>query len=364
MSKKKQPEINVVFCTASVGSGHIRAAEAVAEYFKSSQILDILNFTPKWFNKIYHDGYFFAIKHFPKFVGWCYNASDIPENDRGLINDFVCWVEDRICRKFIKNAELQKADIIVSTHFLTSGILARMKNRGEIKVPIVTIVTDNYPHCIWLSYDIDLLCVANKRSSQIAISHGVNPAIVRPTGIPIDSKFMNKSLKISFDQTILVTGGGDGVGKIESTVKNLLEIKNIKVVVVCGNNIKLHDSLSKIKSPQLEVIGFTKRMHELMKQADILVCKPGGLTTTEALVVGLPMILMNPIPGQEERNAQVLVDAGAAVLASSPEDAANTAQMFLLSNKRLGRMKSAAFQISTPNSAKIIAQLISDLRKS
>jgi len=364
MKQIKQSDSYVVFCTASVGSGHVRAAEAVAKYFDNSKILDILNFTPKWFNKIYHDGYFFAVKYFPEFVGWCYDACDIPHNDRGIRHKIICWIEDIICTKFRMNPELKKADVIVSTHFLTSGILARMKTKGLLKAPIVTIVTDDYPHCIWLEPGIDLLCVANKPSAEVAVINGMHPSVVRATGIPIDTKFGIKTLKQNAATTVLVTGGGDGIGKIETVVKYLLEMQNLRIIVVCGKNKRLKESLDKINSSSLEVIAYTDRMHELMHEADILICKPGGLTTTEALAARLPMILMKPIPGQEERNAKVLVESGAAMMATYPEDICYVLNTIITNNKRLGRMRSAAFQISTPNSAKIIAQLISDLRKS
>ena len=364
MAHTKQSEPYVVFCTASVGSGHVRAAQAVAGYFKNSNILDILNFTPKWFNKIYHDGYFFAVKHFPEIVGWCYDNCDIPLNERGIRHKLICLLEDLICRKFKMNPELKKADVIVSTHFLTSGILARMKDKELLKVPVVTIVTDDYPHSIWLEPEIDLLCVANKAASQVAITNGIDPIKVCATGIPIDPRFGNKSFKTKDITTILIAGGGDGIGEIEATVKYLLELEDLRIIAVCGKNKRLKESLDKIRSSSLEVIGYTDKMHELMQEADILICKPGGLTTTEALAARLPMILMKPIPGQEERNAKVLVESGAAMMALYAEDVCHVLKMITTNNKRLGRMRSAAFQMSTPNSANIIAQLISDLRKS
>jgi len=364
MVQTKQSELYVVFCTASVGSGHVRAAEAVSKYFKNSKILDILNFTPKWFNKIYHDGYFFAVKHFPEIVGWFYDACDIPHDERGIRHKIICCIEDLICIKFRMNPELKKADVIVSTHFLTSGIISRMKDKGLLKAPIVTIVTDDYPHCIWLEPGIDLLCVANKASAEVAVINGIHSSIVRPTGIPIDTKFGIKYFKSNNVNTILVTGGGDGIGEIENVVKYLLEMKDLKIIAVCGKNKRLKESLDKIRSSSLEVIGYTDRMHELMHEADILICKPGGLTTTEALAARLPMILMKPIPGQEERNAKVLVESGAAMMAPQSEDICHVLKMIITNNKRLGRMRSSAFQMSNSNSAKIIAQLISDLRKS
>lgn len=362
MLNETQSNLRVVFCTASVGSGHVRAAQAVSNFFKNSELIDILDYTPKWFNKIYRDGYYYFVKHFPKFVGWCYDKSD------SIVAEKKNWVlsqlENFIAKRFIQKIQTSNADVIVSTHFFTSGILSRLRRNKKLNVPVVTVITDDYPHSIWLEPGCDLICVANKPAAQVVIQKKIEPYKIISTGIPIDPKFTTRPFNVTKEKpVILVTGGGLGIGDMESIAKYLCDIKDIaKIIVVCGKNEQLFNILKQIQDKDFQVIGFTNEMHLLMRRADLLICKPGGLTTTEALASSLPMILMKPIPGQEERNAKVLVDCGAAIRGPHPEDICHYAKMILENKMRLGRMRTAAYSMSIPNSAEIIAHSISVLR--
>jgi processive 1,2-diacylglycerol beta-glucosyltransferase len=362
---RSQSEPRIIFCSASVGSGHTRAAQAVQSFFKNSELIDVLDFTPRWFTKIYRDGYFFAVKHFPRLVGYCYENSDIPHEERGFMERITSLCEDMIAYRFRNHVLNQDADAIVSTHFFTSGVLGRMRRRGELNVPVITVVTDDYPHSIWLEPGVDLICVANDNAAAEAVENGADPSIIHATGIPIDPKFnMRRRLGSKKKPIVLVSGGGSGIGEIEDTVRHLLRMSDtVKTIVVCGSNEKLEQSLKRLECKDLEVLGFTDKMHELMQQADILVCKPGGLTTTEAIASGLPMILMNPIPGQEERNAEMLIGSDAAVVGFNPEDIYRIVNYLLLDKnyKRLTRMKAAAVSLWIPQSAKNVANQVKSL---
>ena len=362
MFNDRQSNLRVVFCTASVGSGHVRAAQAVLNFFNKSELLDVLDYTPKWFNKIYRDGYCYFVEHFPKFVGWCYDKSDSRFAEKK--NWFLAKLENFIAKRFVEKVLELNPDVIVSTHFFTSGILSRLRENGKLNIPVVTIVTDDYPHSIWLEPGSDLICVANKSAANVVVQKGIPSHKVMATGIPIDPKFTTRPFNVTKEKpVILVTGGGLGIGDMESIAKYLCDIKDIaKIIVVCGKNEQLFNNLKQIEDKNFQVIGFTNEMHLLMRRADLLICKPGGLTTTEALASSLPMILIKPIPGQEERNAKVLVECGAAIRGPNPEDICHYAKIILENKIRLGRMRTAAYSISIPNSAEIIAHSISVLR--
>ena len=349
----------VLFCTASVGSGHNRAAEAVACQFKHSQTVDVLCHVPKWFVRMYRNGYFFAVKHFPKIVGWCYNSSD---GRGGPFSGIVACAEDWVTKKFRKEVLNRNPSIVVSTHFLTSGVLGRMRLRGELRVPMVTVVTDDHPHTIWLHGGADCICVANHTAATTAIKQGCLPSKICVTGIPIHPQFETLKSESSETPTVLVSGGGAGIGEIENTVRSLVAIQHtVNIFVVCGNNEKLKASLSAVKCGRLRIVGYTDYMHLLMQRADLLVCKPGGLTTTEAIASGLPMVLMRPIPGQEERNARVLVESGAAVLALTPTETAKTVHSILSSPQAIARMRASTRALAVSHSALNVAEQVQRL---
>jgi processive 1,2-diacylglycerol beta-glucosyltransferase len=351
--------LRVIFCAVSVGSGHIRASESVMEYFPNSKLFDLLEHTPRWFSKIYRDGYLLAVKWFPQIVGWCYTFTDTHHLKTGGI---VSWIEDWITRKFQKEIIQANPEVIVSTHFFTSKVLTRMCRRKQLKIPVVTVITDIHPHLIWLTGESDYFCVANCSAVTESIQKGISPEKIYCTGIPVNSHFYEYSSKpiASADNfKILITGGGAGVGEIQGTVQHILNrIKHANVTVVCGNNITLKQALSEIKSERLQIVGFTKSMHTLMHQADVLVCKPGGLTTAEAITIGVPMILMQPIPGQEEKNAQNLIAAGAAVSGYTPEAVCYILNALIKAPELLSEMRISALQLRVTNSAQRIADLI------
>ena len=355
----------VIFCSASVGSGHIRAAQAVATLIKNSKTIDILDCIPRWFGLIYRDGYFFATKKFPWLVGFCYRMIDIPLHKQGLMHRIGCVGEDFISRSFQKRVtamvDEMGADAVISTHFFTSGILARMRRRGELNVPLITVVTDDHPHSIWLETGSDAICVSSETAMAAAIKRGADKSIVRVTGIPIDPAFKRSRARKAQKPVILICGGGNGMGKIVDLVQVLFKTRFSqfrKIIVVCGKNKRLKRSLEKLNFGRLQVIGYTDSMHTLMAESDILISKPGGLTTTEAVASGLPMVLMRPIPGQEECNAKVLVDSNVAMIGYDTKQVITLVSMLLENPDLLKKMRAATTKLSVTNSARNVVEQI------
>jgi processive 1,2-diacylglycerol beta-glucosyltransferase len=206
---------------------------------------------------------------------------------------------------------------------------------------------------------------------------GVNPGRVFASGIPIDPAFgsfgdragLRREMGFSPERpVVLVCGGGLGLGGIEETVRALLERRSeIDVVVVCGRNPELRARLEPLQrapargAASCRVLGFTVRMAELMGAADLMIGKPGGLTTAEAAASGLPMVLLRPIPGQEERNAASLVDCGAAVLEADPSVAGDAAVEILSDQDRLESMRRAARGAGRLSSAAVAAACVLEL---
>lgn len=223
---------------------------------------------------------------------------------------------------------------IVSTYPFAAGMMSKLKEQGLIHIPIITIITDFTDHSYWIHPYTDQYIVGSEDVMQRLISLGVEPDIIHCTGIPIRQKFNKaQSRKVlaqkyglnSQSFTILIMGGGDGfIGKGLSTFQALEQLpKEVQIVVVCGRNKKLHKKLQeelKWSQHSIRIMGYCENVHELMAVSDVMISKPGGVTTSEAMAMELPLVIYRPLPGQEEDNANYLVNAGLAILAENEQD--------------------------------------------
>ena len=371
--------LSVAYCGAAVGCGHGRAAIAVRDALRarghsgSELFVDALEHADRWFTAVYRDGYLQAIRRAPRVMGMLYDRMDVPRHGgRGLVS-VMDRLQDRVLRRFRGHPGLHTADVVVSTHFLTTAVLGRMRREGTLDVPLVTVVTDEHPHAVWLHRGSDATCVASAAARRTAITGGLDPSRVEVTGIPVDPRFDmaalgpdSAGLRGGARPRVLLTGGGFGIGDIEATAAALLRtLRSADITVVCGRNEALEAGMRALaaswpagdgRGNSLEVVGYTKEMHRVMAGADVLVGKPGGLTTTEAKALGLPMVLLRPIPGQEERNAQVLVESGAAVRTRGPGDAAEAVARLLAEPSALRAMAGAAAANGRPLAAFDVAR--------
>jgi processive 1,2-diacylglycerol beta-glucosyltransferase len=351
----------VLFCTADVGCGHGRAALAVSDAMRTgwpgvqTKVVDALSTTPAWFNHLYRDLYLLGAKHFPRLNGWLYDRTDIPDtlNQDG----FAAMVEFRATQVFSNSDPIRQADLIVCTHFLCARVLSKMRGRNELKAPLAVVVTDQHPHAVWRVPHADLFLVASETAAAEMARHGIPPGRVVVTGIPIDTRFAEPMARSTARARhdlppdapiILLSGGGLGLGGIDLALDGILSAGgDIFTIAVCGKNEKLHAQLKiEVGSDfhRCRILGITSRMHELMAAADLLVGKPGGLTTAEAAAIGLPMILLRPIPGQEERNAAMLVNSAAAQLHQNPFDAGRAAATLVNNSHDLNEMRQNALR--------------------
>lgn len=367
--------VRVAFCSASVGCGHTRAAVAVHDAIQQlgclrrGEFVEALEHAPHWFAVAYRDGYLTAIRRMPRLVGSIYSRTDGPlRSGRGL-RALLHPVEDWMHRTLRARRELHDADAIVSTHFLTTAILGRMRQRGELQAPLITVVTDEHPHAVWLHRGCDMTCVASDAARSAAIAAGLQPSRVTVTGIPIDPRFalLAESSARAVDTTtmsrILVCGGGHGLGEISEAVESLVCAQlSARITVVCGRNEQLRARLEELRSlhPEcmIDVVGYSSQMHDLMAQADFMVGKPGGLTSTEARAMGLPMLLLRPIPGQEEHNARKLVAVGAALQLATAQDAGAVARELLSDVGRLRDMRASTAAAGRPRAAFDVARCV------
>ncbi|MBY0312370.1 MAG: hypothetical protein K2W85_09895 [Phycisphaerales bacterium] len=366
----------VTLCTAAVGCGHTMAAKAVwlglsaLDSTLEINLIEALDLAPRWFTMAYRDGYLRAIAHAPALAGRLYDATDEYVTRRGLGHA----VENAAMRGLVRHPMIQSADVVVTTHFLCARVLSWARAEGRLRAPLVVCVTDQHPHGVWLVPHADLTLVASETARQAAIDAGMAAERVRVTGIPINPRFsvagdragILREHGLPSDRPIvLLSGGGLGLGGMEDALRAILEsATRVHAVVICGKNEALRRGLSALvrerssDGPSCDVLGYTTQMPELMAVADVMIGKPGGLTTSEASARGLPMVLLKPIPGQEERNAQRLVEVGAAVLEPDPRRAGALACEIIRDRPRLDAMRIAAQAAGAPAAAEVVARQV------
>jgi processive 1,2-diacylglycerol beta-glucosyltransferase len=265
-------------------------------------------------------------------------------------------------------------DLCIATHFLPGEIIAWLRAKKKLQTRNAVVVTDYDVHAMWLCRTVDRYYVAIPEAAEYLAGIGVAREILRVTGIPVDPLFATPLARIAarnhlgLDDSapvILIAAGGYGIGPVEQLVRDLLALeKPWQVVAIAGKSEQLKKKLDAIaasagnlstSAKRLVPVGFTKEMDQYMAAADLLVGKAGGLTTSEALARALPMALIEPIPGQEERNADHLLEEGAAIRCNNLPAAAWKIAALLTDSPRLTRMKEAAHKLGRPAAAADIA---------
>lgn len=371
----------VILLTGSIGSGHTRAADAVAEAMlrsgaaESAPVVDVLAHANGTFRAFYRDAYLSLIERSPGTIGWLYRTSDT--TDGGSMRRMVQrWALARL-RKMLAH---ERPDTVVCTHFLAAEVVSGMIERGEWTGTLAVVVTDLDAHAMWaVCPRADRWFVALPETVEILAGKGVPRDRITVTGIPIAGAFSARlapraELRARFNlpasaPMLLVSGGGVGVSLLSETLRQLLGMPlDCGVALVCGRNARLRrdaDAVVSAAGPgrvRCTVLGFTDRMHELMHAADLAVGKPGGLTSSEALACGLPMAIVHPVPGQEERNSDHLLEWGVAVRLNSPETFGWRIASLLSDDARLQRMRQAARERAHPFAADAVVDELRRMR--
>jgi processive 1,2-diacylglycerol beta-glucosyltransferase len=366
----------VLLLSASSGAGHVRAAQALEKAFAARgdcvvEHIDTIEYVSKLFQRIYDQAYIAMVRHAPDLMGVLYQRTDQPwQNPRRRL------ALDRLnTAPMIRMLKKVQPDLCVATHFLAAEIIAWLIAKRKLRSHNAIVVTDYDVHAMWLCRTVDRYYVAIDEAEEYLAHIGVPREIVKVTGIPIDPLFATpidrgetrRALGLDPAATvILVAAGGYGVGPVEQLVNDLLALQRPwQIVAIAGKSEKVRARLEDISraagklasgSRRLCAVGFTKEMDKYMAAADLLVGKAGGLTTSEALARGLPMALIEPIPGQEERNADHLLEAGAAIRCNNLPAAAWKIAGLLDNPARLAKMREAARAMAKPTAAAAIAE--------
>lgn len=350
----------VLILSAAVGAGHLRAAEAVEAACRlrmpgaHARHMDVLTLTPAPFRRVYGKGYLDLVNRAPGLLGLFYDRTNRPPKRRGM-DALRLAVEKLNTRRLDRFLEDFRPDVVCHTHFLPAEIM------GGLTIPQAVVITDYEVHRFWLAPGNPLYLVGREENRVHLEALGVPSARVRVTGIPVDPAFAEPPDLPALRRkhglpegapVLLVLCGGFGVGPIEQLAADLwTRVKGARMVVIAGRNEALRERLQGLAPKGVRVLGFTREMHEWMALSDLAVTKPGGLTTSEALARGLPMVVANPIPGQETRNAAMLYEAGAAISGENLYTVGWRVERLLKDPQRLSAMRKAAKALGKPRSA-------------
>lgn len=312
----------VVILTASTGGGHNQAAKALKSIYESYgyqvTVIDFLKVKSKAMDKLFVEGYEILSTNLPVVYRGIYKYSNNKQVN-ARISKYITKLFEKRVYKAIKETNPK---LIIGTHPFIVNVICKLKEKGKLKIPFISVITDFKAHRIYVNDFVDAYITASEYTSSGIMKEGISKDKIFNYGLPIKKEFLNgsyeSSKKCNKVFTILLMGGSMGVKGIEDVLKGLIRIKNKKkIIVVCGNNKSMMENIKskyedKFKCGEITIYGFTEEIPVLMEKADVLISKPGGLTVSEAIAKKLPMIIPYMLPGQEEENAEFLVGAGTA----------------------------------------------------
>ncbi len=367
----------VLMLSVSAGAGHVRAAQALKktaeEQFPDCDPvhIDLMDCVPQIFRKMYSESYIKIVERSPALWEFLYQQTDKVPKESSVSRKLRVAVQDLNTRDFVKKLAEIRPDAVVCTHFLPPEIISKLIRKGKFSSPCWVAVTDFDIHGLWIQPDMAGYFVASDEVAWRLKEKGVGSPAIKVTGIPVMPVFGRKydrkecAAELGINPatfTIVLMSGGLGVGGINVIAEKLMTIdREFQVVALAGKNVALLDSLKVLaeKHPRrLFPMGFTTTIERIMAASDLAVSKPGGLTTSECLAMGLPMIVISPIPGQEERNADFLLENGAALKAHDAAVLEFKVRQLLDDRSRLKSMRENALRISHPRAANEILETV------
>ena len=369
----------VLIFYASYGGGHLSAAKSIKQYIDNyyddvqTEMIDCVKYVNKALDKITTGAY----REMAKKAPWAWEKVYYKAQG-GLIAKVSTTANKIMAVKMAKLFREFKPDIVISTHPFSSQITSYLKQKGKTNCTLATIMTDFAPHDQWLigSENMDYIFVSNnKMKNTIVKNNNIPEDKIFVTGIPISERFLQKYDKNDICEnfgispnikTVLFFGGGEyGLGKNKTVaiLDALTNFDDIQVIAIAGKNEKMKQEFEKIvrekkKENTIKVLPFTDKVPELMSISDLVITKPGGLTVSESLASHLPLIVINPIPGQEEENAEFLEDAKCAIWLKKKDNPNEVLKNIISNTNTLKNMKENSTKLAKPTSCQDICNVI------
>lgn len=365
---------SILIVSASIGAGHNQAAKAIQnEILRQDptvlvRVVDFIDGDNSYLNNLIKEAYLKMIEIVPNIYDFLYRWSQVSQRGAKVQNLMM-----RILKKSMLDiCNEYHPDVVIFTHPFPCGAAAYLRRTGQINIPIMGVITDFAVHRMWVYNEVDLYFVASAELKDRLIQDNIDADRVMVSGIPIDYSFRatirkknaRKELRLDTERpAILLMGGGLGLGPVKEALRSLNQIKEVlEIVVVAGKNMELQQSLTayaRRSHHRIRVLGFTDKIAVLMAAADLLITKPGALTSSEALAMELPMVFYKPLPGQEEENAAYLASNGAAIWVKSRSELNKTLVNLLAQDrKQLQLMKLKARLLKRPGAAPIVSRAV------
>lgn len=367
----------ILVLSASTGGGHNRAARALSDALTAQgyevKIIDSIKFVNTMMDTVISKGYEKSALYTPKAYGGIYKISDLTiTHSEHKINILLKFMTSKI-KKLIRS---ENPDFIIGTHPFPMMSVSALKEKEEFKsIPAMSIITDYTTHSTWIQKNIDTYVVADEMVKNLLKKEGVSSSQVLPLGLPIEDSFLQtpyledlvQDLNLIEPFKILLMGGSFGAGNVKKALKQILKSKkSFQIVVVCGRNHSLENKLNKMIHEEdlqhkVKILGFTNKVNHLMSICDVLITKPGGLTTTEAIIKEIPMIVPFFIPGQEQENLDFLLNNGLC-MATTSKISIDVIIDFIIENpKRLENIRNNMASVKKLHSASHIANHINNI---
>lgn len=365
--------LRTLIFSVSIGAGHDSVAKALAERLlidsptSEVNIIDTFQYINGALHKVVMGSYMETLKFTPKVWGYLYNQAQ--EGD--MLIDLGQLLSKLLSPKLEQLLNNYKPDVILTTHAFPTGMLAVLKKRGQLNIPLAAAITDFHVHSFWIHPEVDRFYLPAQDLAYSLKKYNISSAKIKGTGIPIRSQFTvsqdkheaRKLLNIAEKTTLLVMGGGWGLGKIERITKELLKNEEFQVLVIAGKNKELETSLLSMQNERLKVFGFVENMVQVMAASDIVISKPGGVTIAEILAVGKPLAIYSSLPGQEDRNTEYLLNRGAAIRVRNIDMLIPEILSLWHNPLRRNLMEGIAGELGNPISTQMIWEDIRDLIK-
>ncbi|WP_296223898.1 MGDG synthase family glycosyltransferase [Ralstonia sp. UBA689] len=369
----------ILLLSVSAGAGHMRAAEAIRAFADTHPAgidathLDVMDFVSAGFRKLYTDLYIKLVSNQPALWGYLYQKTD--EAAPSALSQKIRRAIERLnCRPLLAEIKRQRPDAIICTHFLPAELLSRELGKGRVDIPVWVQVTDFDLHSMWIVPNMRGYFAANEEIAWRMRERGLAAEAVHVSGIPVMPAFGEPldraacAAEFGIDpqrKTFLMMSGGAGLGGLDTLAERLLAMDgDFQLIALAGKNQAMLEALQRVaqRHPgRLFPQGFTQQVERLMACADLVITKPGGLTTSECLAMQLPMIVNSPIPGQEERNADFLLEQGVALKAIDDAALEFRIRALLTEPDRLATMRRKIAPLGRPYAGQFVLDRVLDI---
>ncbi len=353
--------MKVLLMSVKAGYGHHSTANAIIEKFTKNghecEMLDIFDYINPRLGNTIQDGYLFLTKYMSVPYGKVYaTMADIDKPYRKF--SVTAIMSKFVSKKLETYVKLYNPDLIIGTHSYAGVVMTIMRKRKVVGCPLVGIVTDFTVHPFWESTNLDYYVIPDARLSYEMTRKGIAKEKLLPIGIPIRRRFEKsedralacRRLGIENKKTVLLMMGSMGYGNIKKTLLEIDECEeDFQVLCICGSNRRMRTAIQKYPwKKQIIPYGFVDTIDEMMDASDVIITKPGGLTTSEALAKGIVMIVVNPIPGQEDRNLMFLLNNGVAMGVNDNYTMSDAIHQIFGNTDRLEELKACVTKMGKP----------------